>query len=274
MKRTRKRNNLSRLPKSVRRLQCGAWRRDSASTRKSESGCLGVRLPIHPVLRPLAAQPHPTGRTRAEGKARVEVVGETTTGTTTRKREILRQHHQSRDNSMTQGMLLGRTQTMYRERIISLPVNGQVVANSSPHASRIVILEGLMPMAVAASGPEAQKQLRIHGKGSSWSNGLFYFLQLSREHIPTYNPAHIAKRPTRPEIHRQSYAGRTSRQSSSRVDCICNLRSIGTVLYNKVSARMPDFVDQETYEHNAHSCPNTAHLCWSSFEHAHSIQSR
>lgn len=84
-------------------------------------------------------------------------------------------------------------------------------------------------MGVAASSPGVQKQLKMQRKGSSWSTVLFYFWEI----IPAYNPAHIAKHPTRPAIHRQGYAGRSSRQSSPRVDRIRNLRSVGTVFYNK-----------------------------------------
>lgn len=268
MTRTRRTKHLSRLPKSVKQLQCGVWRRGSASTRKSGSGCLGVCLPIRPVLLPLAVQPRPISRTRAEGKARVAVEEETTIRTITRKREILHQHRLSRDNSMNQETLLDRAQTMYRKRTTNLPANESGV-NSNPHASRIVILEDQMPMAEVASSPGVQKQLKMHRKGSSWSSGLFYSRQLSREYILTYNLAHIAEHPASLENHRQSYAGRSSRQSSPRVDRIRNLRSVGTVFYDKVSAGARIFFDQETYEHNAHSCPNTAHPCWLSLEHAH-----
>lgn len=264
MTRTRRTRHLNRLPKSVKQLQCGVWRRGSASTRKYESGCLGVRLPIRPVLLPLAVQPRLIGRMRAEEKTRAAVEEETTIRIITKKREILRQHRLSRDNSMTQEMFLDRTQTLYRKRTANLPANGSAV-NSNPHASRIVIPEDQIPMGVAASSPGVQKQLKCTGKAHYGLTVYFYFW----ETILTYNPAHIAKHPTRPAIHRQSYAEGSSRQSSPRVYCIRNLRSVGTVFCDSVSTRSPIFINQETYEHNAHSCPNTARPCWLSLEHAH-----
>lgn len=204
--------------------------------RKSGSGCLGVRLPIHPVLLRLAVRPRPPGRMRAEGKARAGVEEETTIRKITRKKEILRQRRQNRGNSMTQETPLDRAQTMCRERTTNLPANGSGV-NSNPHVSRIVILEDQMSMAEVALSPGVQKQLKMHRKGSSWSNGLFYFRQLSWECVSTYSLAHTAENPAPLENHRQSYPGSSSRQSSSRVDCIRNLRSIWTIFYKKGLAR-------------------------------------